>query len=239
MRIIQRVREEYGGDAGAHIAEEKNPFTNPNRAKKALEAITETDSTLRENPFSYGDDNQDIGGGFLVNDDDLDQGPLLPEGHDKVEIQHGAGGLVIEDGKGPVDIGPLNGAPSANSDVMNHGPLKIDDHQWPLIEADLGAKVITPQRTSTTGKEAFATILRSNINVSTDSLRRRAAPKRKAASKSEKEFESRLFEYEDDDDDKSERGNVRRKEAAVKKPAKRQKNKNGSGPSLRARKGGY
>ena len=35
LRIIKRVREEYGGDAD--VPEAMNPFTNPSKVKKTLQ----------------------------------------------------------------------------------------------------------------------------------------------------------------------------------------------------------
>ena len=61
LRIIERVREEYGGDADAHIVEEMNPFTNPGKANKSLQADVGGDGDM----FSYADGKEDIGGGFV------------------------------------------------------------------------------------------------------------------------------------------------------------------------------
>ena len=113
LRIIQRVREEYGGDVDAHSAEEVNPFTNPSRARKALQADTSLGPTLTGVPFSYIED-KDIGGGFLAEEDDPDGGGFLPKGHDAVEVRRRAGQLTIEDEKAPVGSDSLSGSPSAD-----------------------------------------------------------------------------------------------------------------------------
>lgn len=231
LRIIERVREEYGGDADAHVAEELNPFTNPSKAKKALQGDTGTDSTLNRGSFSYADDNEDIGGGFLADDDDLDGGGFLLEGHDEVEVPRRVGELTVEDERGPVESDPLNGSPLMNS--ANCGPSDTDDSEGAQTEAGLNDKVTVSKKASTNGKKAAATIRSRdpNRNVLTDSLKRRVAPKRKAANKSETALKSHFFEHQsDEDDNNSDRGSLTSMRVAVKKPAKRKINKDGSGP---------
>lgn len=227
LRIIERVREEYGGDADAHIAEEVSPFTNPSKAKKALQADTGAGSTRNQGPSSYADDKEAIEGGFLSDDDDdLDGGGFLPEGHDEVDVPRRAGELTIEDEKSP-----SNRSPPMNSRAVNRGPLDTDDSDGGLTEADFYDKVTVPKKASTNGKKAATTTSGPKGNNE-----RRAAPKRKAARKSETALKSHFFEHESNEDDNSNRGNLTSKEVAVKKPAKRKINKDESGPSLRTRK---
>lgn len=221
LRIIERVREEYGGDPDAHIAEEINPFTNPSKVKKALQGDVETGSTPDGVPFSYADDEEAIGGGFLVDDDgDLNGGGFLPEGHDEVEVPRGDGELTIEDARVLIDSGTLNGSTPMTLDVLHHEPPDTDDSEEAAVEADLDEKV-TVKKVSTSGKKAAATISGSKHKTPTKSPKGRAAPKRKAARKSETALKSRFFEHESDEDDKSDQGNVISKEVAVMKPAKR------------------
>lgn len=239
LRIIERVREEYGGDADAHIAEEMNPFTNPSKAKKALQGDAGTHLTPKNGASSYANDRESIGGGFLVDDDthddDLGGGGFLPEGHDEVKVPRRAGELTIEDEGGPVNSDRLNGCLPTNSKVTSCGPSDTDHSEGTLTEADSDDKVKVPQQTSANGKKAAA---KSSLkgNVSTHSPNKRAAPKRKAARKSEMALKSHFFENKSDEDDNSKRGNLKSKEVVVEKPAKRNNNKGGSGPSLRARK---
>lgn len=242
LRIIERVREEYGGDADAHTAEEVNPFTNPSKAKKARQAETGTGRKPYRGPFTYADDKEDIGGGFPADDDALDGGGFLPEAHDEEEVPRRASELTIEDGGGPVDRDALNDTPHAppmTSDVVNRGPPDTDDSEGALTEADKDDKVTLPKEAWTIGKKAATTISGPNGKVPTNSPKGRAAPKRKAARKSETALKSHFFEHESDEDDNSDEGSLPSKAVAVKKPAKRNINKNGSGPSLRARKSTY
>ena len=181
LRIIERVREEYGGDADAHVAEEMNPFTNPSKAKKARHADTGTGPTRERGSISYADDKEDLEGGFLAAaDGDGDGGGFVPEGHDEVEAQRRACELTIED---QVDRGPLNGSPLMHSDEVNRGPPDTDGSERALTEADLDDKVTVPKKVSTNGKKAATAVRGPKENAPTDAPTRRAVPKRKAARK--------------------------------------------------------
>ena len=241
LRIIERVREEYGGDTDAHIAEEMNPFTNPSKVKKALQADVETGSTPNGGSLSYVDDKEGIGGGFFADDDDdLNGGGFFSEGHDEVEVPRGEGELTIEDERVLGDSGALNGSTPMKSDVLHHGPLNTDGSQGSPIEADLDEEVIVLEKASTNRKRAAASTSGSKHDVPSKSTKRRAAPKRKAGKKSESALKSHFFEHESDEDDQSNQENLTSKEVAVKKPAKRQSTarktniEDGSGPSTRA-----
>lgn len=235
LRIIQRVREEYGGDADAHIVEEMNPFTNPSRAKKALQAETGTASKPKRGPFSNGNE-EETGGGFFANDDDPDRGVVSPEERDVVEVRHMAGELAIEGDKGLVDSDPLDDCLSADFDGKNRGPLKNDDCQGALIGSNLRGKAIVSPKASTKGRKAAATVTGPKGNLPIGSPRRRAAPKRKVARQSE--IKSQLFEQENDEAYNSDGEVLERKEAAAEKSGKRKRNKTGSNPSARAKKRG-
>lgn len=222
LRIIERVREEYGGDADAHLAEELNPFTNPSRAKKALQAETGTNAALSRGPFAYADDEgEDIGGGFLVKDDDPNSGGFLPEGHDAEEGRHRAGELTIEDDRGPVEKGSLKGTPSADPDEMSCELPDPDDSQGAMTEADSeDDRVAVAQKVSRNGKRAAETMASLE---NTYSRKKRAAEKGKAAGNSETVFSSCSFEDESGEDDSSNRGMLRSKEVTVNKAAKRKR----------------
>ncbi|CAD6565980.1 MAG: hypothetical protein ASARMPREDX12_003615 [Alectoria sarmentosa] len=213
LRIIQRVREEYGGDApDAHIVEEMNPFTNSSKAKKSLQADTGADSTPNRDPFFHADNEEDIGGSFLADVNDLDGGGFLPEGYD---------GVDIEDERGPVDSGPLNDSPPIGSILVNRRPPDTDDGKGGVSGKDVDIRPEAPKNASTNGKKSKAGIKGPEGNIPSSPPERRAAPRRKAARKSETALKSHFFEHERDKDDDSNRGSLTSKEVAVKKPAKR------------------
>ncbi|KAL8788664.1 MAG: hypothetical protein Q9213_001592 [Squamulea squamosa] len=90
LRIIERVRDEYGGDAGGELKEEINPFTNRNKLKKAKEK--EEDQQIADADHSGATDQGDVemGGGFLVDDASESDtgGGFLPDGYDEDEPVH-------------------------------------------------------------------------------------------------------------------------------------------------------
>ncbi|SLM40813.1 Rad4/PNGase transglutaminase-like fold [Lasallia pustulata] len=95
LRIIERVREEYGGDADAHIREEMNPFTNNRNIKSSKPEESHTESA-NGTPARHGD--QDTDGGFLHNIEESVGGGFLVPGHDEEETPHQhSGGFIVED----------------------------------------------------------------------------------------------------------------------------------------------
>ena len=225
LRIIQRVREEYGGDADAHIAEEMNPFTNPSKPKQVLQADTGMDSTSIRDLFSHVDDTEDVGGGFLVDDDGSGGGGgFLPEGHDEVKVPHGVGELTIEDERGPANSDPPNVSLPLTSDLANCGPSDTDGSEGASTEAGPEDKITIPKKTSENRKKAATNSSGRKGRISTNLPQKRAAPQRKAARKSETALKSHFFQNESDEDDNGNRESSESEEV-VKKPAKRKRNK--------------
>lgn len=122
LRIIQRVREEYGGDADAHLKEDMNPFTNQSKTNQGPPAALEP-WTL-QNGEAFDPDHGDMRGGFLA-DDDVGGGGFLDEGHSEDDVARGTGELIIaEDDKITVEAA---GPPLALSEGDGH-ILNPDDH---------------------------------------------------------------------------------------------------------------
>lgn len=219
LRIVQRVKEEYGGDApDAYMAEEMNPFTHSSKAKKALQADSGKGSSPNGGRFPHAENEEEIGGGFLADDNDLDGGGFLPEGHD---------GLDIEDGSGPVGSGASNDLPTLEPSLVTHQHPGTDNSEEGLIEADLDDSVTAPKKGSTSGKKRKAATSLDG-RISSNPPRRRAAPKRNAARKSETALKSHYFEHQSDEDVNSNGGSVTSMDVAVKKIAKRKSNKDGA-----------
>ena len=80
LRIVERVREEYGGDGEAHLKEDMNPFTK--KGKSSMEA-SRGHSMIRhandDDSLPNGQDH-DTAGGFLP-EDDIEPGGFLQDGH--------------------------------------------------------------------------------------------------------------------------------------------------------------
>lgn len=87
LRIVERVREEYGGEAAAHAKEEMNPFTNRNKMKQqASNANIEPHSAKDE--LGLNNEDHDMAGGFLPEDhiDAVDGGGFVPEAIETGEV---------------------------------------------------------------------------------------------------------------------------------------------------------
>lgn len=95
LRIVERVREEYGGDADAHMKEEMNPFTNNKKIKHLKPGVSHTEST---NGTTVRQVDQDDAGGFLPDADESVAGGFFLPGHDREEAAHQhSGGFTVED----------------------------------------------------------------------------------------------------------------------------------------------
>ena len=246
LRIIERVREEYGGGDDAHVAEEMNPFTNPSKDKKvrkALQAGIKTGSTPDQDPSSYATGKEAAGGGLFANDDDDDDddvvgqgGGFFLEGHDDMEVPHRAGELTIDD-----ERGLSNSSSLVRSEVVNDEPLDIGESGRSLIEPDLDDKVLVtvPRNTSMNKRKAATTMSSLEGRIPGKAPNRRAAPKRKAATKSETALKSQSMGKESAEDDDSDGEKLMGKGSAVKKPTNQKTVKDGSGRSLRSRKRTY
>ena len=95
LRIIERVQEEYGGDADAHMKEEMNPFTNKNKTSK--QPRSGASGVPPSNGKSAGPDNDKMGGGFLPDDEEVGgeyKDPIIS--HGAIEHLRG-GGFLLED----------------------------------------------------------------------------------------------------------------------------------------------
>ena len=267
LRIVQRVREEYGQDADAHMKEEMNPFTNQNKKKKVTPVEAGEGSKQKEDVISHPD--EDMGGGFLV-EDDFEGGGFLPEGHDEEEIPHKKSELFIEADEQSVKSGPASDLPprafatTAMNDLEDGSGLSsledgYEDPAWPVQKSksatnDKAAKPKTQgasitKKASANGKKCKAStppeelgldeVPAASKQASTKSAR--AAPKRKAARKSETAVQSHYFEHSSDNEDEGYRDSSASEEKVVKQPGRKKKKVNDSigstkGRSLRTRK---
>ena len=90
LRIVERVREEYGGDAAAHVKEDINPFTNRNKRKQqALK--TSSEPHLADHKHILNDEDLDMAGGFIPGDhgDAVEGGGFISDSAEIREIDVG------------------------------------------------------------------------------------------------------------------------------------------------------
>ncbi|MCJ1253778.1 hypothetical protein MMC24_001591 [Lignoscripta atroalba] len=143
LRIMERVREEYGDDANDHMKEEMNPFTNnkkKRRPSKMDEELTPNQLTNAGALQEYHD--EDRGGGFLPDDNgDEAGGGFFPPGHEEESEQHSGGGFVIEEELLPNRVSPANlvNDTKSNSATFQFRGLSDDDEDDEL-ESQVEAK---------------------------------------------------------------------------------------------------
>ena len=198
LRIVERVREEYGNEDGAHVKEELNPFTNKNKKQKAP-------SSKPTNGFTDHED--EISGGFLLDADNdaMEGGGFFPEGHGEEEVgidnHGGGGGFIIED---PAIITP-------NS-------LPLTNGKTPTLSADLPDEVDSTHQATPDSLSPFLPTSRQkrkrgpNAKIEQQSPQyppyseNSNRPKRSAARRSETALKSHYFaeeKTEDEDEDES------------------------------------
>lgn len=100
LRIVERVREEYGDDADAHMKEEMNPFTNKNRKAETSNRKPAQPSQADEIDADADGHEDTLGGGFLPDDEHEIHGEF--DGthetiHGEIEEIQGGGFIPEED----------------------------------------------------------------------------------------------------------------------------------------------
>ncbi len=247
LRIVQRVREEYGEDADAHMKEEMNPFTNRSKATKATRV--DAPQNVDQGGEASNHIGEDLGGGFFVQDD-FGGGGFLPEGHDEEELPQRKDELIIEDDKRPAELDHRPSIkPSVTAlEVDGHDRHDEDESQQPIGEdihkllmkrkskskptmnaegtkktRSTTTKILTTKKALKNGKKCKASTSpeESEVDEASDKKKSsRAAPKRKAARKSENAVKSHYFEHGSDDDEvSSDRNEVN----VAKRPPKKKK----------------
>ena len=236
LRIIQRVREEYGQDADAHMKEEMNPFTNQNKKKKGSRADADSQFKQMEDIESYAND--DTGGGFLA-EDDFEGGGFLPEVHDEEEIPHKQTELTIEEHDPPVERNSSSNNP--DSDIHSSSPSTIPSQPAkPPPKSKSSPNNIKPKnskpsptkaeppKSSKRRHKAITSPIDSDLNPTTNppeqtpKQSKRAAPKRKAARKSESAVKSHYFDHgSSEDDEEEEEEEEESEESVVEKPVRK------------------
>ncbi|KAL6717133.1 hypothetical protein ACLMJK_005048 [Lecanora helva] len=152
LRIIQRVRDEYGGDADAHLKEGINPFTNQNKTKKTPQVNEEPELLSSKKAVELPNDD-DMGGGFFV-DGDMNGGGFFPEGHEEEEAPINNAELTIEHEEPTKSIPPPPKPPESNvddKDIYLSGDSGSDEIQ------PTKSKASKPTINRTTSKKAKPT----------------------------------------------------------------------------------
>ena len=207
LRIIQRVREEYGADADAHLKEEINPFTNQSKVTRAPPADGGLVSPQHDVATASYDDG-DNGGGFVVDDENSTLGGgFFLGGDEKEESAHERAELTIED-EAPAKSMLAPQYLTDRADEEEEDELAAGKKERPSCSKSTKpvngnvSKEPKPKPTTPTKSAKKSTRPKATGN---DDQRRpprsRSALKRKAAIKSEGVVRSHYFDHDSDDDD--------------------------------------
>ena len=218
LRIIQRVREEYGGDAGAHMKEEMNPFTNQSKAgkKKSVE-VTPRDQQEVQVPLADDADGVEEFESFEPNaEDDFGGGGFFPEGYDGEEIFQHKRMIVIEDDKQASKLSPRGLATLATDEASKRGKTVISEDSGPrppqptstrkgkILKETTSRATAAPPHSSLNGNKRKIVDSPSDEEAeepaASDVKVTRSIPKRKAARKSETAVKSHYFDQSTEDD---------------------------------------
>lgn len=231
LRIIERVREEYGDDDDAHMREEMNPFTNKNKISNA----PKSDPVLVNGNIAISHDHDaEFSGGFLPENEDQEIESLQPPvDREDMKCEQG-GGFVVEDTSVGVTI-PARKTPKFRFTDKQYAPMTDGEERArgdELNEA-IVVKPVLRQTTShaikSNSRDKSSTLetrfteqtitkpearrsrqtkrARSEVDTEvpsskvTPKLLPRATPKRKAARKSETALKSQYFAGTDTDED--------------------------------------
>ena len=226
LRIIQRVREEYGQDADAHMKEEMNPFTNQNKKKKSSRADAHNESKQTEDVDSTA--HEDMGGGFLA-EDDFEGGGFLAEEHEE-EIPHQQTELTIEDHNPPISRTPSPDNPDGDIQHPSQSPSNIPSQPTPKSKPAATPKPSKKRRKATIIAPPPITSDLESPPSQPSNRAKRAAPKRKAARKSAEVVRSHYFEHgtsEEEEEEEEEEGEEEEEEDNVVDAPAREKRKRG------------
>ena len=153
LRIVERVHEEYGDDADAHMKEEMNPFTNKNRKTKASTTNIAAHSSKANGHPTRDRYDEETAGGFLPDaDEDAVAGAgFFQPGHPEEEFDLHEGGDFIIEGSVPQPDDPPRAID--NTDKVSSPSEILSDDSEVSNEADFSKrKMPTPQSISSNGR---------------------------------------------------------------------------------------
>ena len=258
LRIIQRVREEYGEDAEAHVKEGINPFTNQGKFRKLpqgddLAAVKDGRVT---GGHDHGGSGGGSGGGFLAGGDNMLGGGFLPEGDDEKKVVQGEVELTIEEGPPAKESSSIFRTAISRSDNEDNVHQSTSESEKPSVTLPMELQLLVNGTTSkkskrspvpnqaVTNSEKVRTSTRAtgsghqSVELAPSASKSRAVPKRHAARKSETAVKSHYLDHDSDHEEQESSGNVSAAEDMLANTRAMRKRKRGAPKgrrSLRAR----
>ncbi|KAI9839193.1 MAG: hypothetical protein M1819_003186 [Sarea resinae] len=182
LRIVERVKEEYGGDADAHMMDELNPFTNKNKLTDKSKGHSKGEDGPRHSAKAREHDpmDEDMAGGFLPDgedviaepgtaqdrDDYLMEGGFVPENEDDIwsnadgltsehDEEQAGGFLIEEDEESPAKKKPRS------SRVQPHTPMSLQSmhRKERLVDARIGSDDSDDSEPGAGGKSCSDSVL--------------------------------------------------------------------------------
>lgn len=226
LRIIQRVREEYGGDADAHMKEEMNPFTNQSKARKKKSGEAAPSEKAEVEVVENGNDGRGGDESFSLDaDDETGGGGFFPEGYEAEEVPQQHVKKVVPDdrqanrpsARGLAALANAEHEEDSDIDISLPNPSGIEDQDSesePLQSTTkrksqasrksapkTAATVETPSAEDRKRKrDRYPSDIVGQEAVASDAKATRSTPKRKAARKSETAVKSHYFKDGSEDD---------------------------------------
>ena len=200
LRIVARVREEYGDDADAHMKEEMNPFTNKNKTKQL--AADDPEPTAPVNGNSLKQNDEDMAGGFIVDDvsGGEEGGGFLPDGHNEELSHQGETDLVVTTDDEPATKQPTSYLSSSRTPHLNPQTKPNADLSNP---SDTTSPPPSKSKSKRTPKSTSPKPTKHKPTRSTKTSKESTPPKRKSARTSAKAVKSLYFAQSTDEDAES------------------------------------
>ena len=217
LRIVERVKEEYGGNADAHLKEEKNPFTNQSNMKNGRRVGSESYKKREDAVVGVDGEERTTTGSVIRNDEDTFGGGFLPEDFNDEDAAEPSGGLVMEDteqvaqasrrGPAVVTADPygrprdINGHSSPLSRMEEESDTAMTPPSKPLVKD--GKQKHSKPRKSRSGKDLKRVKRKTEEPFSrlTSNKSSRTLPKRTAARKSEIAVRSQILDSDSSEHD--------------------------------------
>ncbi|MCJ1386110.1 hypothetical protein MMC17_009235 [Xylographa soralifera] len=262
LRIIERVQEEYGGDANGHMKEEVNPFTNkkkkvnlssadsevPNYANDALAGGFLREDQDQDEEFvqagtTQGPPDDQEGGGFLIEDDPLTSSSRARSSGSTELRQSGmvstASDVEMNTAYEPTELTAIKSTTNKLSRKTSKATAhmaKSSSRFTPVGKGKAKSKARKSEQKQTSESESESRI---SFTPTISKTPIRAAPKRAAAKKSQTSVKSHYFADSGAVDSGSSSESSESEDEVVSKPITRRggKGATASGQALRGRRG--
>lgn len=213
LRVIQRVRVEYGGMRDAHVREEMNPFTNQKRVQANQDHGSE--QTLQNEDSDKGGNDRDVDLSVADEDTTIEGGGFLLEDEEEMDVkqtQNTTDFLVNDNKPSSLPLSPRTTSHTVSS--YSHKDSAAGDTDDTDLSAVAEVSVISKNKRANLDKKSE---IKSKRNPATNKRKasippskaasqdrgvttRQSVPKRKAARHSQNAIKSHYFNHSGSED---------------------------------------